>query len=420
MASITRHPNGRREIQFVAPDGKRRTIRLGKMPQKQAEAVKLRVEHLVSAKFSGHALDAETARWVSELELGLAERLARVGLIPKPESARLEEFLESYLESRADLKPRTIKKLKTTRDRMVEFFGGERSLRDMNEGDADDWRLSMVTKGLSENTVRKHIAIAKQFFAKALRKKMIPTNPFADLKSTVQPNPSRFYFISQEEAEKVIAACPDAEWRLIFALSRYGGLRCPSEHLGLRWEDLDWETGRFRVSSPKTEHHAGGDSRMVPIFPELRPFLEECKQLAKPGAEFVITRYRDSNTNLRTQLERIIKRAGVKKWPKLFQNLRSTRQTELEEEFPSHVVCAWIGNSQAIASKHYLQVTDAHFAKALQNPMQQSTETPRNRSKPSNSGNSQVVTYQAFAKYHDLLQCTKVAVEGLEPPTRGL
>ena len=61
--------------------------------------------------------------------------------------------------------------------------------------------------------------------------------------------------------------------------------------------------------------------------------------------EFVITRYRDSNANLRTQLQRIIKRAGLKPWPKLFHNLRATRQTELSEEFPAHVVCSWLGNT---------------------------------------------------------------------------
>ena len=52
--------------------------------------------------------------------------------------------------------------------------------------------------------------------------------------------------------------------------------------------------------------------------------------------------------------------------PKLFQNLRSTRQTELEETFPSHVVCSWTGNSEKIAKAHYLQVTDEHFERAVQ------------------------------------------------------
>jgi hypothetical protein len=51
----------------------------------------------------------------------------------------------------------------------------------------------------------------------------------------------------------------------------------------------------------------------------------------------VITRYWQSNINLRTQLLWIIKRAGVKPWPKLFQNLRATRATELADEFTSRV-----------------------------------------------------------------------------------
>ena len=59
---------------------------------------------------------------------------------------------------------------------------------------------------------------------------------------------------------------------------------------------------------------------------------------------------------------------GSLRWPKLFQNLRSTRETELADEFPMHVVCQWIGNSQPIAAKHYLQVTDDHFSKPLQQP----------------------------------------------------
>ncbi len=35
-------------------------------------------------------------------------------------------------------------------------------------------------------------------------------------------------------------------------------------------------------------------------------------------------------------------------------------------DFPIQVVCEWIGNSQLVAQKHYLQVTDEHFKKAVQ------------------------------------------------------
>src|SRR6185436_10341583 len=127
------------------------------------------------------------------------------------------------------------------------------------------------------------------------------------------------------------------------------------------------------VHSPKTEHHEGRDVRIVPIFPELPPYLKAVYDEANPGMDAafsdpVITRYRDSNANLRTQLNRIIKSAGLVPWPKLFHNLRGTRQTELSEHYPDHVVCSWIGNSQAVAQKHYLQTTDEHFEQAATEP----------------------------------------------------
>ena len=145
---------------------------------------------------------------------------------------------------------------------------------------------------------------------------------------------------------------------MLFALSRFGGLRCPSEHLALTWPDVDWERDRFRVDSPKT------GERWVPIFAELRPYLAEAFELAPEGAVHVIQRYRDMDKNFRTRLARIIQRAGLKPWPKLFHNLRATRETELAAVHPLHVVCDWIGNSAAIAQKHYLQVTDSDFAQA--------------------------------------------------------
>ena len=46
---------------------------------------------------------------------------------------------------------------------------------------------------------------------------------------------------------------------------------------------------------------------------------------------------------------------------------------ELEETSPTHVVWKWIGNSPKVAQKHYLQVTDSHFEKAVQNPVQQAS-----------------------------------------------
>jgi integrase len=80
---------------------------------------------------------------------------------------------------------------------------------------------------------------------------------------------------------------------------------------GLRGGDIDWDQGRIRVSSPKTEHHAGRGERWIPLFPELRPHLEAAFEAADEGAEYVITIRRESRTNLRTEMHRIVRRAGL-------------------------------------------------------------------------------------------------------------
>ncbi len=58
-------------------------------------------------------------------------------------------------------------------------------------------------------------------------------------------------------------------------------------------------------------------------------------------------------------------KAKVEPWVRLFHSMRASRQTELEHEYPTHVVCAWLGNSVTVAQKSYLLVTEADVAKAI-------------------------------------------------------
>ena len=105
MASITTEPKGRKTIQFKGKDGKRRSIRLGKVSLRLAESVKVRVEQLNAAAITGHAMDAETARWLPTIEGELADKLASVGLIPLREVTTLDSFIQQYCDSRSNVKP---------------------------------------------------------------------------------------------------------------------------------------------------------------------------------------------------------------------------------------------------------------------------------------------------------------------------
>jgi hypothetical protein len=70
------------------------------------------------------------------------------------------------------------------------------------------------------------------------------------------------------------------------------------------------------------------------------------------------------NCHPRTTFEKLVKRAGLEPWPRLFHNLPSSPETELLEEFPVHVVALWIGHDAKESLKHSAQPTEEHFDRA--------------------------------------------------------
>ncbi len=330
MASLLRKPNGRYSLQFTprteprrngelkAPHPRRLSVALGDVDEHNALTIKKHVEELVKAQGKREPNSA-TAKWrdfIAEHDDGLYLALLRVGLVPErvqdqqaaaaaeaDRPSTLARFVDDYIkrrtikkEGRSDVKAGTATFYGHTRRCLVEFFGASRALGKITPSEAEDFRRWLaIDQGLADNTVRRRCGMAKQFFRDALRHRLIAENPFDGMKGCmVKGNAAREYFITREEAAAVLGACPDWQWRLIFALSRFGGLRCPSEHMGLRWIDVDLLGGKFKptpamlVHSPKTEHHDGKESRVVPIFPELRPYLEEAWEQAEEGEVYVI------------------------------------------------------------------------------------------------------------------------------------
>lgn len=370
MASVCCDKGGLKRITFKSLDGKRRTLRLGKRSEKYANDVRRHVEAILASAGARLPLDQQTSLWVADIEDELHSRLASAGLVNPREAAAaqlLGAFAENYVNSRVDAKDSSRTVYMRARRLLVEYFGADRELSSITAGDACSWRLRLIGKKLAETTVRKMCSVAKMIFKAATKRKLIETNPFDDddIKTAVTGNAARFRFINAETVRDVIDACPNAEWRVIVALSRWGGLRCPSETLSLKWGHVDWERNRLIVPSPKTAHHEGKGERMVPLFPELRVHLEAAFEQAEPGTEYVVNRYRSAAQNLRTTFEKIIRKAGHQPWERLFHNLRATRQTELSDHFPQHVVCGWMGNSQPVAVRHYLHTTDEHFDRAV-------------------------------------------------------
>ena len=353
------------------PNG-RHTIRLGRVSKKIAETAKRMIETLEAAKAAGHTPDRETAEWVGRLGDEIHERLARAGLVPPRQQASatiitLGQHLEQLFGSLGKQKPTTARNYARARRLLEEFFGKDKTLDSITEGDADAykrWLLDSYAPASASVDLRR----ARQFLKAAVRRRLIAVNPFAEVPCGSQVNDSRIVYVPAEDVERVIAACPDEDWRLVFALPRYAGSRFPSELKNLKWSDIDWQASRLTLREPKVEHHAGRGIRIVPISADLRPHLERAYRERAPGAVYVVPRARGGH-NLGTQAKRIIEKAGVKPWPKLFVNMRGSCSDDLERRgIPEKAINAWIGNTARMRQRHYHSVRPEDWAAVTGNP----------------------------------------------------
>lgn len=417
MASIARDKNGRRRVLIVDKNGKRQTIRIGLCSLADARTVAAHIDELNAAVIQSRTPVHRTVEWASEVGNILHDRLARVGLV-EPRAKRqttLAAFFDDYLETRNDVKPGTMAVMKQARRHVVNFLGERKPLSAVTPADADRFRSDLLAKGRARATVAKWCHYARHYFEQAKRARLIEENPFAHIRGQVRGNTARRVFVPAAEVHKVMKAAPDPQWKLLIALARWGGLRIPSEALALTWGDVDFERGRFTVHASKTEHHEAGGVRVVPMFPELAPHFQAVFDDAPEGSEYVITRYRNPAANLRTQLVRYIKAAGLVPWAKPWQNMRASRATELADEYPGHVCSAWLGHSEKVADEFYRSVTDDHFQRATaaapeaaQNPAQQTREMARKSGKPESDDMQKPREIQGFAR-----DCAKLRTEGL-------
>ena len=373
MASVNKDSKGWR-IEFTLPGQGRKPLRLGKaIGEKSAREIGRHIERIVESKKTGLPPAADTQNWLLGLPDKLRNQLIRLGLIEdsgRRASNLLGGFLSEYLSSRTDIEKSTKTNLETAKRWLVEFFGEQRELDSITPGEADQYRIWLGSVGKqAPNTVKRLCGRAKQFFRAALRQRVIRENPFHGMKKLiVGASPSeRIEHIDAVTAQRVLDACPNTHWRAIFALARYGGMRVPSEIVLLRWADIDWTTGKILVNCQKTKKHEGKEVRITPLFPELRRELEAWRAEAPKDREFVLKPAISPKTNLRTGLIKILKRAGIKPWPKLYQNLRSSRVRELRNKnYRENIVAQWLGHSVKIADEHYDQVTDDQFRRAVE------------------------------------------------------
>ena len=328
--------------------------------------------------------------------MGLIDRIEPV---EPPPSKTLKAFLAEFLTKNCEgKKPATLIVWGQVIKCLNEYMPEGIALNAVTAGHAIGFANHLKAQKLAQSTIYKRVGFARQFFGFAVNWELIEKNPFdaKEIKAKVRKPSSKTKSnveVPLATINTVLAAC-DPIWKGIIGLSRFGGLRCPSEVLTLKWGNVDFETSRMTFVAPKNEGHDDEGIRTCPLFTELRPILQNLYDLAtvegvRPDpATFVIAKpgYRAAantergwaNANLRTQFLKILARAQVEPWKRIFHSMRASRQTELEAHYPLHVVCRWLGNTEEVARESYLLTSEQHFDAATGNVKSNAVEEESN------------------------------------------
>lgn len=365
MASVVNRPNGHKWIQ-VRLDGKRQTIRLGKASSAQAVDFRRRIESLVTCKALQQLPDPRTLEWLVELDEAIYKRLAAVGLVEHRRQARtLDELLNVHLAS-LDVKEQSKSTFSHTARNLRDFFKPQRDFRSISAGDAKEFRVWLAAYGrnrgknkggpLAPATVSRRCRRAREVFAFAIDKDWIIKNPFRKMKGWVETNRERDFYLMLPAAKKLLDAA-ESELRLLIALVRFQGVRCPSEALPMQWDQINWEQSTILVRSPKTDRYPDGAQRIVPIFEQFWPYLQAAWDRLPERQPLMFPNLQMTNPALSKRLAAACGLAGIPSWPKPWINLRASCETDLIREYRDiYRVAAWLGHSPQVALEHYNRI----------------------------------------------------------------
>ena len=338
---------------------------------------------------------AEDFAWEKYNEL---RRLSGKGLPgPMAVSELLERFKASALPQ---LAPLTQKSYGTSLLAFTTYFvneGGDPKAHEVTRGHVNgfmDWRRrhfpdgTLRPKPVAARTIAKDRVVLHVVFTFAEGLEVVPSNPVA--RTDAPKGDSREpVLLKPDEYEELLKACVDQPMLALYALVLgEAGLRCDSEALWLRWEDVDLERGLLNVESVrKGRRTKSGKSRRVPMTPRLT------EAMRAHMAAFRLRTYQGERTpwvfhhdidrrhakagerlaSLRRAFASAVERAELP--ADLNQHdLRHRRVTTwLAEGKPAHIVQKAMGHSDLRTTLHYEHLVDEDLLQLVDAPRARKT-----------------------------------------------
>ena len=285
----------------------------------------------------------------------------RDGSIDGPE---LGAFVGHYLASRqTEVSPATVSIEQTSVAYLLEHFGSRRRIGTITRPDARAFRETLIAgklnnasksgRAIGKSGGDKHVRHIRGMFSRAVDDELISSNPFRRIAKSADFDRS-WPYVDKKKFTRLIAACPDQDWRIFLGLCRLAALR-RNESLYLPSDRI--QRKRLQVIADRQWRPKDKDARWVPICPELRKILSKAPKGRLVGDL--------TNGKIRKQFPLILRKARVKPYDKPFQSMRKSCIRDWSMKHPVHVVRQWSGHSSLdVMDKYYLQVPGSEYDRA--------------------------------------------------------
>lgn len=221
---------------------------------------------------------------------------------------------------------------------------GNVSLDRITPGKAADWAIGL---DVSANTRAYYVRYAKAIFERAVREKLIESNPFEHESSREDHSAKDWPYYDDAIMGKLLDACPSVQWKRLIALCRWAGLRA-SEARELQWSDITDQTASVLGK--------GGKRRLVPLKPQVVELLAHgCLETAGPCDSL------PTGSLLSQQAAHIALKAGFEKSSPL-HDLRKCAVMDCVRAYGARRAGFAMGHSAAVSIVHYDRLTPADLA----------------------------------------------------------
>jgi len=320
----------------------------------------------------GHPSETQTfrrktdaKRWVTDIEAAIRD--GRHFKTSEAKRHTVEELIDRYVRDVLPTKPRSVHcqagQLKWWRTQLGDYL-----LSDATPALIAEAR-DTLSKGITHRkmprspaTVNRYLAVLSHAFTIATKEwGWVEYNPVMKVRRLPEPQ-GRVRFLSDDERERLLQACRESvneQLYTIVVLALSTGMR-QGEILGLIWDDVSLEAGRFTLHDTKNK-----ERRVVPVMGHALEVMREYAKVRRIDTSLVFPgSVVGKPVDVRAPWERAIQAAGIEDFR--FHDLRHSAASYLAMNgaTPSELA-AVLGHKTLQMVKRYAHLSEAHTAELV-------------------------------------------------------